>query len=242
MHFLGEENVITPLKMCHFSSLSLSSRKVVRISPTDPTLCHHHPSLTHLSELWLQDVVLKSRETRNWHGAEGQWWSKRIPQGTERQGRTPVQLSWRELSRAEQSWVEQGWVGKEVVLGAATWNGVQHPEWQQRVKTKRTQAPAQQSSGKVWHRHPRFWGLVCYHCFLLSRAQGWEEAAAGSSLPLSLTQGITAYRESLPTCLCPSGHAGLHWGGKHLLCIKHLLSFYTFVIVLLLLLSFFLFH
>lgn len=205
--------------MCHFASPFLQ-QEGCQDQPYSPTLCCHHPPLTHLSELWLQEAAWKSRETWNWRGAEGWWWSRRTPRGKERQGRTPAQLSWR----------EQGWAVKEVVLVAATGNGVQHPKWQHGVKSKGSQASAQQSSCTVRHRHPGFQGLVC-HCSLLSWAQGWEKVVAGSSLHPVFDPGTTACRESLPSCLCPRNHAELHWGGKHLLWVKILYFFYCIVAV-----------
>lgn len=81
-------------------------------------------------------------------------------------------------------------------------------------------------------------GLVC-HCFLLPRAQGWEEEVAGSSLPLSLTQGTTGTQPTGRVCYLVFIPTELHWGDKHLLCVKHLAFLYTFVATLLLL---FLFH
>lgn len=160
--------------------LPLSSRKIVRISPTDPAFCCHHLSLLHLSELWLQDVVLKSRETQNWRGAEGWWWCEMIPQGTERQGRAPVQLSQRELNKTEQRWVEQG----EQSGGAGSSHMELSPASKMTARGQNWQGPKPQSSRAVQCNtdDPAFGNLSVCHCFLWSWAQGWEVMVAGNSL------------------------------------------------------------
>lgn len=228
--------MITPLKMCHFASFS--TRKVVRISPTDPALTIHPLP-------WAAAPSYGAEMQRNRELTELTWCSKMVLvwenkyHRESRQGRTPVQLSWREPSRAEQSQVEQAWAVQAVVLVGATWiessiqNDSTEPKWKG-TQALHSRAAVQCGTDKA--------ALAVWHCFLLCWAQGWEEVAARSSLHPVIDPGDrldTTYGESLPSCLCPSRHAEPHWGGKYLLCVKHLPFFNTFVIILLLLLCFF---
>lgn len=150
-----------------------------------------------------------------------------------------------EPKEAGWSRVEQGWAVKAVVMVAATWNRVQHPKWRNGVKTNGDLSPSTaEQRCSVTQTFPQDFGALSVIVLCCLRLRRGEAAARNSHHPVfdPGNHMDTPYRDSLLSCLCPGSHAELCWGGKHLLCVKHLFFLYFFFYSIAAVTVLFLFH
>lgn len=184
--------------------------------------CRHCPLLLPIPFPFLQDTAPVS-------GAEKRSWCGKYPWATEQQRWPWTQPSWKQTHTAKWSGAEQCEAMAPCGIEPAEHSSPENNRWHS------TDGP---DTGGV--------SIIVFHCLGLRVGKtvggehplsclclGMPSGAAWEQPPSCLCPGGCAdstHRECPPSCLCPGSHTELRQGGEQLLCAKHLIFPYTFVI------------